>query len=65
MSLSVEHVTVQVAMITVLAETEEEDAVVDAGAVVVLFLGDGVREGVEGDLDLFLLGEGVRWVGFF
>lgn len=37
----------------------------DAGAVVVLFLGDGVGEGVEGDLDLFLLGEGVRWVGFF
>lgn len=63
MSLSVEDVTVQEPIIS--TETEEEDAVVDAGAVVLLFLGDGVGEGVEGDFDLFLLGEAVWWVGFF
>lgn len=48
-SLPVEHVTVQVPVVIITvwpAEAEEEDAVVDAGAVV-LFLGDGVGEGVE------------------
>lgn len=51
-SLPVEHVTVQVPVVVVVVvisvstEAEEEDAVVDAGAVV-LFLGDGVGEGVE------------------
>lgn len=69
-SLPVEHVTVQVPVVVVVVvisvstEAEEEDAVVDAGAVV-LFLGDGVGEGVEGDFDLFFLGEAVRRVGLF
>lgn len=63
-SLPVEHVTVQVVVVVVSTEAEEEDAVVDAGAVV-LFLGDGVGEGVEGDFDLFFLGEAVRRVGLF